>query len=90
MAILYQIFTLPECRLLDARDFGRVQLRERKAFPSKIFQRRTAEVKFLVVDDEKAIVELFVVANGQLRVLLHAEWYMQILHTPLFYPIHLL
>ena len=51
------------------RDFARVKLRERKTLATKVFQRRTYQVELLVVDDEKTVVEGFVIAYGKLRVL---------------------
>ena len=56
-------------RLLDATNRALIQLGEREAFCTEVLQRCTDEVDFLVVDDEKAVVEGFVVADGEFRVL---------------------
>ena len=58
-----------ERQLLDAADVGGVELRERETLASKVFQRCADKIKFLVVDDKKAVVERFVVADGEFRVL---------------------
>ena len=58
--------------LLDAADVGGVEFRERKTLGAEVFERRADEIKLLVVDDEEAIVEGFVVAHGEFRVL-HVE-----------------
>ena len=56
-------------RLLDTADFADIQLREGEALAAEVFQRRAYHVQFLVVDDKKTVVEGFVVANGEFRVL---------------------
>ena len=58
-----------ERRFLDTANCGRVELCEGEALGAKVFQRRADEIEFLVVDDEEAVVESFVVAHGEFRVL---------------------
>ena len=72
MRILYQTFRLPdrpERRLFDAFDFAYIQFRKGEALLAEVFQRRAYQVEFLVVDDKKSVVEGFVVADGEFRVL---------------------
>ncbi len=59
----------PKRGFLDAADFSCIQLREREALAPEVFQRRPDEVEFLVVDDEKAVVEHLAEADGQLGIL---------------------
>ena len=72
---LSDVHTLPrhhahrEGRLLDAADVGGIKLRKRKALAAEVFQGRAYHVEFLVVDDEKAVMERFVVADGEFWVL---------------------
>ena len=54
---------------LDAADVGGVELCEGETLGTEVFQRRADEVEFLVVDDEEAVVEGLVVADGEFRVL---------------------
>ena len=56
-------------RFLGSADSGGVELCESEALGTKVFQRRADEIKLLVVDDEEAVVEGFVVAHGEFRVL---------------------
>ena len=58
-----------ERRLLDARYFARIHLGKSETLPAKVFQRCADEIKLLVVDDEEAVVEGFVVTDGEFRVL---------------------
>ena len=68
-----------ESGFLDAADVGGVELREgnlsavasakAEALGAEIFQRRAYQVELRVVDDEEAVVEVFVVADGEFRVL---------------------
>ena len=58
-----------ESGFLDAADFAGVHLRETEALAAEVFQRGADEVEFPVVDDEETVVEGFVVADGELRVL---------------------
>ena len=58
-----------ESRFLDAADVGGVEFREGETLGAEVFERCADEVEFLVVDDEKAVVERFAVADGESRVL---------------------
>ena len=63
---------LPDRRergLLDAANLARIHFGEAEALLAKVFQRRADEVEFPVVNDEEAIMERLVVADGELRVL---------------------
>ena len=51
------------------RDFPCVHLRESKAFLSQVLQGGTNQIKFLVVDDEKAVMECHADPEFQRRVL---------------------
>ena len=51
------------------RYFVRIHLCKSKTLLAEVFQRRTYQVEFLVVDDEETVVESFVVAYGELRIL---------------------
>ena len=57
-------------RLLDAANRTRIKLGERETFCTEVLQRCADEVDFLVVDNEKAVVECFVVADGEFWLLL--------------------
>ena len=58
-----------KCRFLNTANCARVELCKGKALGTEVFQRRADEVKLFVVDNEKAVVEGFVVADGEFRVL---------------------
>ena len=69
MRILYHTsaFLRRKRRFLDAANRARVQFGEREALPAEVFQRSSYQIQFLVVDNKKAVVEGFVVADGQSR-----------------------
>ena len=58
-----------EDRFFDAADFTGIELCEGEALGAEVFERCADEVEFLVVDDEETVVEGFVVADGEFRVL---------------------
>ena len=58
-----------ESGFLDAAYFAGIHLCEAETLAAKILQRGANEIKFSVVNDEEAVVEQFIVADGELRVL---------------------
>ena len=54
---------------LETRYLAGVEFREGEAFTPEVLQRRTDEIQLLVVDDQKAVVEILRCAHGQPAVL---------------------
>ena len=56
-------------RILDAVNLARVHLGEAETLAAKVFQRCTYQIQLLVIDNQKAIVKGFIVADGEMRIL---------------------